>query len=238
MKSLLLWNYLGMNQITHKRALLIGANGTIGSALAEQMRGEYELYTLSRDDTDYSEASMEKIAQELKGEGRFSLIICCVGTLHGDVVTPEKRLAQLNAKALAEYYRINTIIPALCLRFFHALLDREAPSQFAFLSAMVGSIGDNSLGGWYGYRSSKAALNQIVHTGAIEVQRSNKMAVLAVIHPGTTIGPLSKPFAAGVAKDKYYTPEQSASRILALAQSLSAEQSGGFFNWDGSRIAW
>ena len=224
--------------MTSKRALLIGVNGTIGSALAEQMHDKYELYTVSRDDTDYSEASLEKLATRLKSKGAFNTIICCVGTLHNDVVAPEKRLAHLNSKTLAEYYRINTIIPALCLRFFHALLDKSDASRFTFLSAMVGSIGDNSTGGWYGYRSSKAALNQIVHTGAIELRRSNKAAVLAVIHPGTTIGPLSKPFASGIAKDKYYTPQESAERILSVTESLTAEQSGEFFNWDGSSIVW
>jgi NAD(P)-dependent dehydrogenase (short-subunit alcohol dehydrogenase family) len=221
-----------------KKALLIGANGTIGSALADAMRPKYELYTLSREETDYSENSLENIAKELKEQGKFSLIICCVGTLHNDNVAPEKRLGQLNEASLSEYFRINTIIPALCLRFFQPLLDKTEPSQFTFLSAMVGSIGDNSLGGWYGYRSSKAALNMMVKTASIEIKRSNKMATIAAIHPGTTIGPLSKPFASGVSKDKYYTPEQSAERILTLSESLTAEQTGAFFNWDGTHLPW
>lgn len=221
-----------------KKALLIGANGTIGAALATVMRSNYELYTVSREETDYSEASLAKIANELKSQGSFSLIICCVGTLHNEQVSPEKRLGQLNESNLSEYFRINTIIPALCLRFFHPLLSKSSASKFTFLSAMVGSIGDNSLGGWYGYRSSKAALNMMVKTAAIEVKRSNKMAVLAVIHPGTTVGPLSKPFAAGVPKDKYYTPEQSAQRILSVSESLISEQTGSFFNWDGTHLPW
>lgn len=221
-----------------KKALLIGSNGTIGSALAEAMRLKYELYTLSREETDYSEASLERIAKELKLNGSFSVIICCVGTLHNDNLKPEKRLSQLNNASLSEYFRINTIIPALCLRFFQPLLDKSEPSQFTFLSAMVGSISDNNLGGWYGYRSSKAALNMIVKTASIEIKRSNKMASLAVIHPGTTIGALSKPFAAGISKDKYYTPEQSAARILSLTESLPPEQTGSFFNWDGSHLPW
>lgn len=221
-----------------KKALLIGANGTIGSELAYAMRPKYELYTLSREETDYSEASLEKIAKELKANGQFSIIICCVGTLHNEIVAPEKRLGQLSEASLSEYFRINTIIPALCLRFFQPLLDKSEPSQFTFLSAMVGSIGDNSLGGWYGYRSSKAALNMMIKTASIEVKRGNKMAAIAVIHPGTTIGPLSKPFASGVSKDKYYTPEQSAERILRLTESLNAEQTGSFFNWDGSHLPW
>ena len=221
-----------------KKALLIGANGTIGSALATEMHPKYELYTVSREETDYSESSLANIAQELKLKGVFSLIICCIGTLHNEVVSPEKRLGQLNEVSLSEYFRINTIVPALCLRFFQPLLDKADTSRFTFLSAMVGSIGDNNLGGWYGYRSSKAALNMMVKTASIEVKRSNKMAVLAVIHPGTTIGPLSKPFAAGVSKDKYYSPEQSAQRILSLSESLVSEQTGSFFNWDGTHLPW
>ena len=153
-------------------------------------------------------------------------------------MSPEKRLSQLNTDALTEYFRINTVIPSLCLRFFHKLLDKQSSSKFVFLSAMVGSIGDNQLGGWYGYRSSKAALNMMVKTASIEVKRSNKKACLAVIHPGTTQGPLSKPFSAGVSKDKYYTPAQSAQRIIELSESLEAEQTGQFFNWDGSLLPW
>ena len=221
-----------------KKALLIGANGTIGSALATAMRENYELHTLSREQTDYSEKSLELIAKRLKEKGSFSLIICCVGVLHNEKVSPEKRLGQLNEASLSEYFRVNTIIPALCLRFFQTLLDKQAPSQFTFLSAMVGSIGDNSLGGWYGYRSSKAALNMMIKTASIEVKRTNKMAALAVIHPGTTIGPLSKPFSAGVSKDNYYTPEQSAQRILNVSESLTPEQTGGFFNWSGTHLPW
>lgn len=221
-----------------KKALLIGANGTIGSALANAMQRRYELYTVSREETDYTEHSLETLATSFKSAGTFSLIICCIGTLHNDNVAPEKRLRQLNEASLSEYFRINTIIPALCLRFFHPLLDKNNPSRFTFLSAMVGSISDNKLGGWYGYRSSKAALNMMVKTASIEVKRSHKMAALAVIHPGTTVGPLSKPFASGVSKDKYYTPEQSAERILSISESLQAEQTGGFFNWDGTHLPW
>jgi len=199
-----------MNKAIKKRALLIGSNGTIGAALAGQMRDQYQLYTLSRDDTDYSEASLEQISKHLLTEAPFSLIICCIGTLHNEQLAPEKALRQLNQATLSEYFRINTIIPALCVRFFHG----------------------------YGYRSSKAALNQIVRTASIEVKRTNKMACLAAIHPGTTIGPLSKPFSSRISKDKYYTPEQSAERILHLSKGLQADQSGSFFNWDGSELSW
>ncbi len=220
------------------RALIIGANGTIGSALVELLSSKTQLYTLSRDETDYSEASLEDHANRLSQEGSFTNIICCIGALHNARIGPEKRLGHLSKTVLQEYFFINSILPALCMKHFTGLLDRQRKSQFVALSAMVGSISDNKLGGWYGYRSSKAALNMMIKTAAIELARSNKMACLAAVHPGTTQGELSKPFARGVAKDKYYSPAISAERIWSLAQGLRAEQSGSFFNWDGAKLPW
>lgn len=221
-----------------KKTLIIGSNGTIGNALLGQLSECTQVYTLSRQDTDYTEGDLKKHAAKFKSIGPFSAIICCIGSLHNDQVSPEKRLSQISVSGLEEYFRINTILPALCLKYFVGLLDKKEPSQFVFLSAMVGSINDNKLGGWYGYRSSKAALNMIVKTASIEVSRTNKMACLAVVHPGTTQGALSKPFAGGVSKDKYYTPKQSAERIWFLTQGLKPNQSGSFFNWDGSELPW
>ena len=222
-----------------KKILVIGANGTLGSAIMSYLQQlNYDVVALTQETTDYSEQSLQAHYESLKQSGAFEMIFCCIGTLHNEIVTPEKRLGQLNEQALSEYFRINTVIPSLCLRFFHPLLSKERPSKFIFLSAMVGSIGDNSLGGWYGYRSSKAALNMMIKTASIEVKRTNKAACLAVIHPGTTQGPLSKPFSAGVSKDKYYTPEQSAQRIVNLTVELTPDQTGQFFNWDGSNLPW
>jgi len=223
-----------------RAVLLIGANGTIGSALADLISSDQSvtLYKLSRDDTDFSEAGLARHAQKLNAVGPFSQVICCIGVLHNDLVSPEKRLAHLSQEALSVYFQVNTIVPALCIKHFAGLLDKHRASQFVVLSAMVGSITENQLGGWYGYRSSKAALNMMVKTASIEVARSNKSACLAVVHPGTTQGPLSKPFAGGVSKDKYYTPTQSAQRIWALSQGLNAAQTGSFFNWDGSTLEW
>jgi NAD(P)-dependent dehydrogenase (short-subunit alcohol dehydrogenase family) len=223
------------------RTLVIGANGTIGSALVRylsQPSQNTELYTLSRENCDYTEVSFKQNAARLKQAGWFTSIIICIGSLHNQIVTPEKRLSQLSEEVLQEYFRINTILPSLCIKHFAGLLERSKPSQMIALSAMVGSIEDNQLGGWYGYRSSKAALNMIFKTASIEIARSNKMACLATVHPGTTQGPLSKPFAAGVSKDKYYTADQSAERIYNLSQGLRAQQTGSFFNWDGSILPW
>ncbi len=225
--------------------LIIGANGTIGSALVRYLENQSgaapqktELYTLSRENCDYTEESFKQHAARLKEAGSFTSIIISIGTLHNNRVSPEKRLGQLSEDALLEYFRINTILPSLCIKHFAPLLDKTKPSQMVALSAMVGSIADNQLGGWYGYRSSKAALNMMFKTASIEIARSNKMACLATIHPGTTQGPLSKPFASGVSKDKNYTPDQSAERICNLTRGLQAKQTGSFFNWDGSILPW
>ena len=114
-----------------KRVLVIGANGTIGSAISENLSSKgYQLETITQQQTDYSESSLEAAYKKLKEGEAFDLIFCCIGTLHNEIVSPEKRLSQLESEKLAEYFRINTILPSLCLRFFHRLLDKQADSKF------------------------------------------------------------------------------------------------------------
>ncbi|NND00433.1 MAG: SDR family NAD(P)-dependent oxidoreductase [Gammaproteobacteria bacterium] len=219
-------------------ALVIGSNGTIARALIAQLGETHRVATLSRKQTDYSEPGLQAACSELAELGTFDRIICCVGILQDSEVSPEKNLKQVTAAGLAHYYQVNTIIPMLCLKYFHPLLNRHNPSVFACLSAMVGSIGDNQLGGWYGYRSSKTALNMLIKNTAIEVARSNKNACIIAVHPGTTVSALSKPFSANVKPEKYYPPEQSASRIIAVMNQLGDADSGRFFNWNGEPIPW
>ena len=172
-------------------------------------------------------------------DGHFELIICCIGALHFDQFMPEKRLSQVREEALLAYFRVNSVLPMLCIQAFAPLLSKEIPtSKFICLSAMVGSIAENQLGGWYGYRSSKAALNMLVKTAALELQRTHKNVALVALHPGTTQGPLSKPYASKVAPSKYYTPEQSATRIVHIADTLTPANNGQFLNWDGREILW
>jgi len=221
-----------------KRILVIGAQGTIGGALVSNLKECSKVSSLSQENCDYRPESLDQAAEHIAQDGMVQQIYCCIGVLHNQDLSPEKRLAHLEPETLAEYFRINSILPALCIKHFSPLLDKSQHSQFVVLSAMVGSIGDYKLGGWYGYRSSKAALNMLVKTASVELGRTNKKASIVVVHPGTTKGGLSKPFAASVSKDKYYTPEQSAQRIIAIANSLRPEQSGQFFNWDGSTLEW
>lgn len=221
------------------KVLIIGANGTIGSALQQLYRDKgYEVHIMSRNKFDYSSNNLSKHADDLAKMGRFSVIISTIGVLHDDVVSPEKSLGSIQAEKLIHYYHVNAVLPMLCIKAFTPLLKKNEKSVFICLSAMVGSTTDNRLGGWYGYRSSKAALNSLIKTTAIELKRSNKHAVIAAIHPGTTIGNLSAPFAKNINPKKYYSPDVTASRIADVIDRLAPEQSGQFFNWDGSVLPW
>ncbi|GHA02492.1 SDR family oxidoreductase [Arenicella chitinivorans] len=220
------------------RSLVIGANGTIGRALCDVMAPETELHQLSRDNCDYSSSHLQMHAARLAKIGEFDRIICCIGALHNDRIQPEKKLADLDPNVLAEYFAVNTILPAMTLRWFSSLLRKQAASHFLVLSAMVGSIEDNKLGGWYGYRSAKAALNQVVRTAAIELRRIKPKTCVVAVHPGTTRGELTAPYARNIKPGKYYTPSESARRMLALTDRLTAQDSGGFFNWDGNPLPW
>lgn len=224
--------------INKPNALVIGSNGTIGKALIEQLSATHQVATLSRQKTDYSESSLQEAAREFAALGDFDRIVCCIGVLQDSLVSPEKNLNQVTAAGLEYYFKVNTILPMLCLKYFHSLLSRQRTSVFACLSAMVGSIEDNKLGGWYGYRSSKAALNMLVKTTAIEVARVNKNARIIAVHPGTTESELSAPFAANVKQENYYTPTQSANRIVSVMQQLGKDDSGSFYNWNGAKLPW
>lgn len=235
-----------------REALVIGARGTVGGALVEELGRTHRVTGISRAGhgageaggcpmwfTDYSEADLERVSNELRAAGPgFDVIVCCIGVLHGDDFGPERRLADLQRETLSTYFETNAVLPALMLRFFAPLLRKDRHATFVALSAMVGSIADNRLGGWYGYRSSKAALNMLVKTASIELARVNANACVAAVHPGTTRGPLSAPFTANTPGDKLYTPQQSAQRIATVIAGLTPTDSGGFFNWDGSTLPW
>jgi NAD(P)-dependent dehydrogenase (short-subunit alcohol dehydrogenase family) len=171
-------------------------------------------------------------------DGGFDSIIHAAGILHEDGIQPEKSLAECNPESLARVLHVNSIGPLMTAA---ALLPRQAREQtftFAALSAMVGSIGDNRLGGWYGYRASKAALNQFLKTLANECRFRHPNATILAIHPGTTDTALSRPFQRNVQPDKLYTPETTARRILEVLASADPAKSGSFLNWDGREIPW
>lgn len=166
------------------------------------------------------------------------LVIHAAGILHDDSLQPEKSVSQCDPDKLKKLFEINSVGPLMTARALLPLQPRNKLFTFVALSAMVGSIGDNRLGGWYGYRASKAALNQFIRTLAHECRVSHPQAAIAAIHPGTTDTALSRPFQRNIDPQRLYTPEQTASRILGTIDAIGVGDSGGFFNWDGSEIPW
>ena len=224
------------------RAIVIGASGGIGSALAAalELRGDsvVRLSRASDPPLDLEDAaSIEAAAAALAPLAPFDLVLIATGLLHGDGVAPEKSWRHIDGAAFDRLFRVNATGPALVMRHFLPLLARNRPAVMAALSARVGSIGDNRLGGWVGYRSAKAALNQIIRTLAIELARSHPQALLVGLHPGTVDTGLSAPFQRNVAPGKLFTPDQSAARLLAVIDALTPADSGGCFDHAGDCIA-
>jgi NAD(P)-dependent dehydrogenase (short-subunit alcohol dehydrogenase family) len=211
------------------RSLVVGASGGIGRAFCRALAQEGEVCGLSRSDgvdvTD--ESSVQRSIGAL--EGHFDMIIVATGALG----TPEKSLRSFDATALAAQIAVNAAGPLLVLKHSAGLLPRDRRSVFAVLSARVGSIGDNRLGGWYSYRASKAALNQLLHTASIELARSHRHAVLAALHPGT----VDTNFTSGYGNEKV-SADVAATRLLAVLNALRPEQSGGFYDFAGNAVPW
>ena len=223
------------------RALVIGSSGTIGSAfmaLLQQNLACSEVVGLSRQSThpiDYHDLdSIEIAANALSLEAPFQLIINTIGVLHTSNWMPEKRLEDLNADQLAELIKINAVGPALTIKYFSKLLDSQN-SVMVTLSAKVGSIEDNRLGGWYSYRASKAALNMLIKTAAIELTRTKPNTALIALHPGTVNSNLSKPFRG---EQIGRPPLDAASDMLKVIESLNKEDSGSFISYSGERLPW
>ena len=225
-------------------AIVIGATGGLGAALLSQLQSDTTFARavgLSRSSQPaldlLDEASIAAAAQHVAALGLpLRLVIDATGTLHSDGHQPEKSWQQLDPAQMAHAFAINAIGPALLMKHFLPLLARQGKGVFATLSAKVGSIGDNRLGGWYSYRASKAALNQLVHTAAIELRRRQTEAVCVALHPGTVHTALSAPFAkTGLA---VLPPDAAAQRLLSVINALGAADSGGFFNHDGQPLPW
>lgn len=227
-------------------SLVLGGTGGIGGALvtALEQRGHRVLAVGRGTDPaiDYHDpASVERLAmsvsQRLQDRGeRLETLIVATGVLHQGGVQPERGWQHLDATALQHLFLVNTVGPALVMRHLLPLLPRQGRCVAAFLSARVGSIGDNRLGGWYGYRASKAALNQLVRTAAIELARRNRQALCVALHPGTVDTGLSKPFAkAGL---DVRTPALAAEELLGVIDRLADGASGRFFDHQGVEVPW
>jgi len=234
-----------MNSFEHGGiAVIIGASGGIGGAFAQHLADTKQfsqIIGLSRSSTPpldlLDESSIEQCAGHIaRQQGDVRLVIDATGFLHNDDFQPEKTWRQIDPASMAHNFAINAIGPALLMKHFLPLLAKQGKSAFVTLSARVGSIGDNHIGGWYGYRAAKAALNQLVKTMAVELARKRRDAICIALHPGTVDTGLSAPFAkSGLAVQ---TPQQATANMLNVISLLTRDQSGGFFAYDGSPIQW
>jgi len=217
------------------RALVVGATGGIGAALCAALtaRGA-DVSGLSRaDGLDLlDEGSIaQTLAQLAPG---FDTILVATGALALGA-PPEKSLRALDPAIMAAQFALNATGPLLVLKHALRLIPRDRPARFAALSARVGSIGDNRAGGWYAYRAAKAALNQLLHTAAIETARSHPQLVVAALHPGTVATPLTAAYAGS---HPTVPPATAAANLLAVLDGLTPAQSGGFFDWKGEPVPW
>lgn len=221
------------------RAAIVGASGGIGAAFCERLHARgVTVHPFSRaGDVPVDLLDEDSIAAAADSiDAPLDLVIVATGVLHGDSFQPEKTMRQLDGRAMLDVLAVNTVGPALVAKHFLPKLTRREPSVFAALSARVGSIGDNRLGGWLSYRSSKAALNMALKTLAIEHRRTHKHGAVIGLHPGTVDTGLSKPFQRGVPEGKLFSPAFAAERLLTVIEDISAADSGGVFAWDGQRI--
>ncbi len=232
-------------------AIVVGASGALGAAFVENLNQDQQKYaqvlSLSRNQQegsgahiDYAnEDSIAASAAWVAGKCNAStirLIIIATGYLHSDGAGPERSFQHLDAAYLQHVMLVNAIGPALVLKHFAPLLPKTGEVRIAFISAKVGSIGDNNLGGWYGYRASKAALNQIVKTAAIELARRNKQTTCIALHPGTVATKLSDPFSKTGLNVR--SPEVAAAELLQVIHALDSPQTGGFYDYKGVSLPW
>lgn len=216
-----------------KRSLIIGASGGIGAAMTNVVGGEVTQLSRRQDGFDVTdEASIAKHLQGLSGP--FDLIFVATGSLVIDGAEPEKAIRSLTPEALIDQYRTNAVGPILVLKHALRLMPAEAPSCFAALSARVGSIGDNRIGGWHSYRAAKAGLNQLIHGAAIELKRTHKQAVVLALHPGT----VDTAFTRNYRVNQKLNPDDAARRLLNVIKTRRPSDSGKFFDHRGTEIPW
>jgi len=236
-----------------KKVAVIGSSGAIGNSICKKLINDElveEVYKFSRvinnEDSDKvknieidieDENSIKNCVNKLPSNIKFDLIFVATGLLHNDNdIFPEKSIKDISIDKLQKVFSVNTIGPTLVGKYFIPFLRKDARSVFAFLSARVGSISDNKLGGWYSYRASKTALNQIIKNFSIEVKRSNTNAIFVGLQPGTVKSYLSKPFEKNVKSDKLFTPDYSAEKLLDVISNLTNEDGGKVYAWDGEEI--
>jgi len=224
-------------------AVVIGNSGSIGSAIEKELsdQGFKNIIGFNRSSNPrldlLNEETIAQSAQFIKDKDiPVSLVFDATGLLHDDNNMPEKTYKNIDQIFMRKNFEINVMGPALIMKYFLPLLDKEEKSIFASISAKVGSISDNRYGGWYSYRASKAALNQMIKTASIEMKMKNLNAICLAIHPGTVESKLSKPFQKNDLTIQ--SPQESASNIFKILNSSTSKDTGSFYNWDGKIIDW
>ena len=236
-----------------KIVAVIGSSGAIGNALSNRLLEDESvetIYKFSRSQKSEDnqkeknffidiedENSIKKSTENIPEDIKFDMIFVATGILHNDDdIFPEKSIKDINADKLKRVLSINTIGPTLVGKYFIQYLNNKNKSIFAFLSARVGSISENKLGGWYSYRSSKTALNQIIKNFSIEIKRTNPNAIFVGLQPGTVSSFLSKPFEKNVKSENLFTPDFSASKLLEVIDNLESKDTGKLIAWNGEEI--
>lgn len=249
---------------TPAQALVTGASSGIGLALVEQLLARADVaqvFAVSRSAPHNAQlaalqrthgerlrllaadltvdADLATLATRVREHtGSLHLVLNAAGLLHAPGLRPEKSVAQLRRDTLAQVFAVNAFAPILLAQALLPLMQHGQPAVLASLSARVGSIGDNRLGGWYAYRASKAAQNQLLRTLSIELRRTHPQVTCVLLHPGTVDTPLSKPFQLNVPAEKLFGAECAAQQLLAVIASMTPARSGSFLAWDGQTIPW
>ena len=225
-------------------AVVIGASGGIGAALVAALEDEgtpvlafARAFTGERHLDLTDERTIAAAAERIARGPAPTLAIVATGLLHEGGHGPEKAVRDLDLAWLARTYAVNAIGPALVAKHLLPIMPRTGRTVFAALSARVGSISDNTLGGWHGYRASKAALNQLIRTIAIEDKRRNSSGIVVALHPGTVDTDLSRPFQSNVQPGRLFAPDRAAVQLLDVLDGLKAPDSGRLFDWEGKEVA-
>lgn len=245
------------------RALIVGASQGIGLGFVrqlvadgrfDQVYGTYRrpetaggLMALAADhphltplpmDVTAEDSMVQAVATLQATDPRLHLVVYCVGLLHDGDFQPEKSVRQLTSDQLLRSFQVNAVGAALLTKHLLPLLKHDQPSVFGAISAKVGSIGDNHLGGWYGYRASKAALNMLIKTASLEYARKSPNTIFVLLHPGTTDTRLSQPFQRGVSPDKLFSVSRTVAQLMTVIDGLEPADSGDFLSWDGQQLPW
>ena len=240
-----------MERTKCNHVLVVGASGAIGRAFVDYFSKNNNclVRAVSRSECHFlqpnvichrlefdSESQWQRLAMQVADCQPLDFVVVASGQLHSEQAKPEKSLADVSFEKLQTIFFINTYLPAIVGKCFLPLLAKTQKSVFVVLSARVGSITDNQLGGWYSYRASKSALNMILKTASIEMARRNKQAIVVAMHPGTVDSSLSKPFQRGLPEGQLLSAAESVEHMVLVIEGLQAKDSGGFFAWSGEVI--